>query len=992
MSDKFLEQVADYYVQRPGDLADVTFVMPNKRSGMFLKRYIQQRITAKVAFMPRFTTFGRLAAISSNLREAPRYDKLFTLYNTYLKVLSDNGQHEQAKDFDKFIFWGDMILDDFDEIDRSLANPAKLYKNLKDLRSITADYLTDEQKEVVRNIWGETSMTHSIDRFWLHTNSVNDSSATHRFIALWEILGQIYTEFHKELELRKMATPGMQMRRAVEVFKKKSIEELSHHKYVFVSHSDLSTAECTIMDRLKTAKAAEFFWDTAHLLYFNNKQTSTSHNKALSIIQQLAKSYPMPEDFELCHIEQRGEIDIIGVPSAVAQAKTVGDIIRKLHLNGELSHDNAINTAIIVPDTSLLMPLLLSMPTELSGVNVTMALPYSSTTFATFFRVIISMQRRAKKRRGRWMFFYQDILEVLIHPYLQLINPDDSETIRLKIQNERLYNIDAENLSDKYPTLKFIFAPIDDQNNLEQVVAYINGLLNGIKSSLLLKLDNGIIKDSFEISIIDNFITQVDELYDQIKCHDIEMQESTFFMMFERILASAMLTLSGTPLKGLQAMGVLETRSLDFDNIIIMSMNERTFPRHNYVRTMIPNSLRYGYGLPSIEQSESFYSYYFYRAIARAKHASLLYDSRPANRGGGEMSRYLTQLLYLQENNNVRHFYVDTLGEQPTSRQITVNKTTEVLAELEEFKHLGRARISASALKTYMRCPLAFYLEYVKGLREEDEPTEYLSSAALGTIYHNTMRWLYEPYTNQLITADTIDEMLRGPRMRQILMRELAKVAYNKDEPIPEDQLSAEDILITTITEQQIRFMLDAEKRCYCNGDSFTYIAGEKDIKDILWQVTPELKINFRMQIDRIDQLSDGHLRFIDYKTGSDKIDCGKSIDNLFNRDHSRHAIFQLLLYAEAYNDMVHSGIKIKPALHVLKTIVTEGYIKPLTFNGKEMPSYPEISKLFRPKLNELIAKIFDDTTPFSQCEGTDGCKYCKFLQMCGKNLPEKKF
>ncbi len=994
VADKFLEQVADYYcsAQRVGDMADITFVMPNKRSAMFLKRYIQQRVKAKAAFMPRFTTFARLIASLSNTAEAPRYDKLFTLYNVYRKVLADRGRSDQAKDFDKFVFWGDMILSDFDQIDSSLADPHMLYKNLKDLHEITADYLTDEQKEVVRNIWGETSMTQHVDTFWLHTNTSSaddDSSTIYQFIALWQILGPIYDEFVHAMEEKRMATSGMQMRRAVEAIKSTAIEKLARRRYVFAGHCELSVGECVIMDRLQAAGAADFYWDMSAEIYFGDDGNIAKDNKALNIIHKLTKRYPMPEDFHLAPTPAQGQIEIIGVPSNVAQAKMAGKIIRDLYAEGKLSPEQSINTAVVVPDASLLMPLTLALPRELKDVNVTMALPYSSTTFATLFRVIISMQQRARKRKDRMTFFFQDVLEVLVHPYLQLIAPKEAETIRLRIRDMRLYNIDATNLIHEFPALAYIFRPITNEGNLDEVVNYLTGLLEGIKSSLQ-ACYKGADKNTFEIEIIDHFKDSIAELCEKIKSYGIEMHESTFMMMFERILSSTDLTLSGTPLQGMQIMGVLETRALDFDNIIIMSLNERTFPRHNYLRTMIPNNLRYGYGLPSIEQAESFYSYYFYHALSRASRATLIYDSRPANRGGGEMSRYLTQLIYLKDRGNISHHYVDVKGIQPHARTITIEKTPEVLAELAEFKRPGGPRISASSLKTFMQCPLRFYLEYVKQLRDDDDPSEFLSAAMLGTIFHNTVCQLYEPYKGTVITPAIIDELLKSDRLRSILMKEIAEVGYNREEPIPEDQLTMEAILIASVTEQQIRHMLSIEKEQYCAGDSFIYMDGEYDATK-QWQITPDLKINFRMVIDRIDKLADDHLRFIDYKTGGDENSCGSDIANLFNGNHKKQGIFQLLLYAEAYNDIIRPNIRITPALHIIPKIATEGVLKPLMLNKQLLPDYPEISEQFRPLLEAMVTKIFDET-PFTQCEDSDSCKYCKFLQMCGRSLPADKF
>ena len=987
-SNKFLEQIADYYTspKRKGDLAEIVFIMPNKRSGMFLKRYIQQCVGTHATFMPRFMTLSRFVAVHAHVTEAERYDKLFTLYKAYRQVLEERNSPDQAKDFDRFIFWGDMILDDFDEIDRALADPLKLYGNLKDLKEITADYLTEEQKDIIRNIWGDTPLTiEDSDSFWLHASHKNDdnhSETKRKFIALWQILAQVYTIFRERLLSQGMATPGMQIRMAVKSLQNTPLEELKLHKYAFVGHSDLSTAEFAIMDRLKAAGCAEFFWDVSSPLFSSKNGKFCTENPMFRLIQKAAEHYPMPDDFELQQIDSFGQLDIVGTPSSVGQAKHAGKIITEMYEHGELEFNTAINTAIVMPETSLLTPLLLSMPQGLTSLNVTMSLPCSGTTFATLLRSIVSMQKRSRKLHERRVYYYEDILELLIHPHLQLIAGEQCERIRTKIHTERLFNIDATMLCEEFPQLDYIFSPVADAANLSQVSSYVDRLLQGLKEALNAYTS----AQTIELQMLDFFQKSISELHDLIMHHGIEMQEETFFHMFERILNTSTIPLQGTPLQGLQIMGVLETRCLDFDNIIFLSLNERTFPRRHYVRTMIPNNIRRGYGLPTIEQKESFYAYYFYRAISRAKHATLIYDSRPANKGSREMSRYLTQLIYTKDQGNIHHTYVDYTHHPSTVREITVEKSPSVMKELQTFTRPGGARISASALKTYMRCPLAFYLQYVKGLREPDEPKDCLTASMLGDIFHHTMKRLYEPYEGKLITAEIIDELLNGEELWKIILEETANVGYNRPKGIPYEQMTAEAKLNAGIIREQVRYMLDVEKRNYCQGDSFIYIAGEKDIKDQQWEVIPGLRINFRMQIDRIDQLSDGHLRFIDYKTGTDDYKVGKSIENLFNGEHSRQAIFQLLLYAEAYNDMVQPGIKITPSLHRLRDIVVSGKIEPLTFNSKPMEPYPALSGEFRPLLNKTIEKIFDETTPFKQGENSESCKFCQFINMCGRN------
>lgn len=990
---KFLEQIADYYTSGPMApmLADITFILPNKRASYFLKRYIQQRVRSKFTLMPRFSNFGRLAANTVRMSEPSHFDLLFRLYDVYKEAFGD-----KAKDFDSFIFWGDMILSDFDQIDLALADPVKLYSNLEMLHDIAADYLSPEQKDIIRRIWGETNYTADhVERFWLHaTHEGKETGLSEKFVSLWKLLGPMYTRFRNSLVAEGLATAGMQMGMALDTFKDMPHDQIRRRRYAFVGLSELSNAEIAIMERLQRAGAADFFWDLESPVFNSAGPGLSSANQAFRIISSLRKNFPMPSTFSLEKVGEMPDIEIVGVPSSVAQAKMAGEFIHRLNDSGALDGDKAIETAIVVPDPAQLAPLMLALPDGLSGINVTMGLPYSATTFATLFSSIISMQQRSREHRGRPTFFFQDVLEVLVHPHLQLIDPGHINSVRQAIFDQKMFNIDAAQLTAEFPSLAFIFKAVPKSSNLDDTYNYIIGLLRGIRDALARYFPAHVLKASFELEILDYFEKEVEQLHRLIAAHGIKMAESTFMMLFERILKSKTINVVGAPLHGLQVMGVLETRALDFDNIVILAMNERSFPKRDYIKTMIPNNLRRGYGLAPIERSESFYAYHFFRAIARAKKVKLLYDSRPPASGTGEMSRYLAQLLYLYGGGKVKNNVVELKGVAPKARDITVEKTPEVMAMLEKYKKEDGPKISASALKQYIKCPLAFYLQYVNGLRDDNEPEESLTAAELGDLFHKSAKRLFDLHKGSPLTAADLEAMANGEELEKILTQETASLYGLNGSDANEDDLNVEGRLARSQTLVQLRAMLLAEAATYCAaGQSFTYVEGERDVNG-QWEVTPGLKVNFRMQIDRIDRIDriDGStLRFIDYKTGTDDSKVGDSIESLFSNDHRKHAVFQLLTYAEAYHDMVDPGVSISPALHIAKDILKEGVIKKITYRRQSMPDYPGLSPVFRPMLNDLFQKIFDDCTPFSQADDPEVCRYCSLINMCGRNLPPQK-
>lgn len=1009
---KFLEQIADYYTQGrwANDLADIVFFFPNKRSAMFMRHYIQQRLKGGYALMPRFTTFSRFAARVSNLAEPSRFEMIFLLYKIYCEVVREmKPELESTAQFDRFVFWGDMILDDFDVIESSLADASKLYANLKGLKEIAADYLTDEQKEIIRRIWGETPMTQQFKDFWTHIEHEGDGSLSTRFLSLWEVLGEVYRRFTDELASNNMALSGTQMKEALRVLRDTSAEELSKTHYVFVGLGDVSNAEALIMSRLKEVGAADFFWDLQSPFFKDGDSTDTT-NQAVRFLEGMMREYPMPRDFHLEEIGMPERIDIVGVASSVMQTKVVGDIVSRM----ELTPETAFDTSIVVTDPAQLVQLMISLPAQPHGLNVTLGMPYQNTTFAALFEAVVALQRRSRRRAsGEREYFSTDVLEVLMHPHVQLIAPEDSRIIRQYIQDNNKFYVSADELTANFPTLDFIFRPISDSkgkdylSDVDSSCAYVANLISSLKDALARQKGY---EKSFEMEILDYFEDQVKEIKDLIEKYQIRMDDSTFLSMFERIMRSKSINLEGTPLKGVQVMGVLETRCLDFDTIIFPAMNERVLPRKEYVRTMIPNSLRYGYGLPSVEHTESFYSYYFFRAISRAGNVTLIYDTRSPGRGRGEMSRYLEQLLYTFNRGNVGHRIIDLSGEVTPPREIVVNKTPKVLQKLQRFKEPGSGRrISASALKTYLNCPLEFYLSYVNGIRDDNDLTEYLDAAQLGDIFHRSAQKLYDSHSHQPITADVIDDILSSGEIDKVVFEEVC-ASYGLD-PQKEQlhTLRPEAVFIVANIRSQIEMMLKVERENRCaDGGYFRYVAGELDISDRQWKVGAHT-FNFRIIIDRIDRDSSGALRFIDYKTGSDEIDAGKTLDEIFaEKSSQKRAIMQLLTYAAAYKYMYDEAVRngetppwlstvgapddIYIQIYSMHKLMSEGRLDPITLNGAPMPPFSKISEKFYELMEPVIDGIFNDKEPFTQCKNASNCKYCHFKSICGRSVPENNY
>ncbi len=990
----FLADIARYYTsarESGPTLASVCFVLPNKRSAMFLKQHVRSCLQ-DVAVMPRFMTMRTFVSMHARYPEAPHDELMFILYDAYRAALHARGRKESAREFDSFIFWGDIILSDFDDIDRSMANAADLFKNLRNVKEIQANYLDDDQKEVVRRIWGDSALARPAEEFWLHLADIEDENSetlAGKFVYLWEILGDVYTFFHKALEAKKMSAPGAQYRQAVEYFRKMSVLDVNPDEhFVFVGFNDLSTAETLIFKRLKDLGAASFFWDTAPLELIGADTPSSAIARPLKHIRDLCREFPMPEDFALTPSSATPQIEVLAMPSNVGQAKALGSTLQHWTEENWLEPDSPLSGAVVMPDPSLLMPVLFSIPESISSINISLGLPYRSTNFASLLRSIVSMQLRARVIRGIPHFYFEDVMGILLHPHIQLIVPEAAQKLSEYISSEKIYNLSSSTISAIAPELTLVFTSVKGLSEAADVAKYLIDMLDWLKEKIENTDDHR--GRRFESLAIKYFKEETVAAAALIEKYGVSMSERTFLHLFERLFSSRALTVNGTPLRGLQVLGVLETRALDFDNIAILSMNEGIFPRKQYSKTMIPGVLRRAFGLPDFDSLEATYAYCFYRLLARARRISLYYDSRSEALGGGEISRYVSQMRYLMPglDVNMRSLSPGAVPEEAST--ICVPKTDKVLARLEQLKAGGPYRFSATALKSYRRCPLQFYLQYVGRMRGSDELADFISAADYGDIVHKSIQELFAARKGGYIDSAFIESLLQEGNsvIERTIRSTVAAQCYpqyvSADVYAP---LPAEGELCCEIVDSIVRSDLRAEIEAYCTP-GFTFIENEKKYDSPPWVIDNNLAINFYMSIDRVDSISADTLRFIDFKTGNEATSA--KLDELFDGDSTdTDGIFQLLVYCEAYAAMIDPRPDIVPMIHPMKELSKEAHLSPIEIDGVTIDSYKRISEAFLSRLKSMIKEIFNPEVPFRQCDEPSRCAFCPFLSLCGRIVPK---
>lgn len=976
----FLRQVAEAYVANEAEnLMDYCFVFPNKRSATFFSSFLSPTETTDM-IAPETMTITDFVASFSPLVEANRYEQLFTLYTAYSR------QPDVDIDFDRFLFWGEMLINDFNDVDRYLVDPEALFVNIKRLREISANYLSKEQLAVIERFWGEQSPHQHVEHFWNHLD-YGDSAARSKFIKLWEVLLPLYNEFNTRLSQRGLSSSGMLYRKAVEALTDDSAATLPYSRYIFVGFNVLSISEIAIFSRLQKRGMADFYWD------FNSPALRIPDNRARRFIARNIAEFPSRYRLEEQPIETIPNIRVVGVPSAIGQVKAAAQQITQWIDNSTIADTaNAIDTAVVLPDESLFIPLIHSMPEAITDLNITMGFPLKLSPVASLLKTIVRLQLRTRTpREAKPTFFYEDVKPLLASPLIVKADPEGCRRLEAEIRRRRMFQIPAEEIAELAPGITPVFRPIGNLADIDAVRGYIAELCDFLARNLPET-------DRMNRHFITAYRAAVDRLCEAASDFGIRLTGFSLFQMVERTVNSDKVNFEGTPLSGLQVMGVLETRALDFDNVIMLSMNERVFPRKHYSRSFIPDALRRGYGMATLDFQESIFAYYFYRLLSRARNVTLIYDAR---RVGGsrsnEMSRYLAQLLYIFGNENITH----TLGIYHTmpfeTHPVTVAKDRRIMELLKQFTTDGTVKrnLSASALNTYINCPLEFYLRYVEGLDAEEEITDYMDFSTFGTVLHEVMERYYtrfqpvdpadgsrKPVT---ITEEMLEPTINNPdslELDKLITATINRCFNHYPEPLQMTPLAGETLVMGRIFKHTVIEMLKVDRA----ETPFTFVAAEYPMEGAL-RIDDNLSVNVRQIIDRIDIDRSGNMRFVDYKTGNDTIDAS-SVADLFNGANPKRAkaLMQLMLYCHIYRTLKEDTRPITPVVYKMRTLLTEGVRLSGIGPGRQrhtVMDYNDFHDEFAECLNAKIAEIFDPEVPFTQAATTHSCKFCNFKTIC---------
>ena len=956
--ESFLKLVAaDLYKHTEGNLAHTAVVFPNKRAGLFFNEYLAQESDSPI-WSPAYVSISELFRSLSPWEVGDPVKLVCELYKIFRR------ETQSTETLDDFYFWGEMLISDFDDADKNKVDTDKLFSNLQDLRNIMDDYtfIDDEQEEAIRQFF----QNFSIER---------RTALKERFISLWDVLGNIYKGFRESLASQNIAYEGMMYRHVIEHL---DVDKLPYEKYVFVGFNVLNKVEHTLFTQLKDVGKAVFYWDYDEFYMKENRQAVT--HEAGEFIRRNLRDFPSPLSGELFkNLSKPKEVHYIASSTENAQARYLPQWIRNNLTTPEKE------TAVVLCNEALLQPVLHSLPAEVKHVNITMGFPLSQTPVYSFLIALLELHTHGFNfKSGRYTF--QSVVTLLKHPYTRQLTGQAELLEKELTRNNRFYPLPGELGKDEFLTR--LFTPLSGNLNLcirlsetlQQVAGIYQANTSGTEDT---DAFNQLYRESLfkAYTTINRFRTLIEE-------DELTVQSETFRRLLVKVLSATNIPFHGEPAIGMQVMGVLETRNLDFRHLVLLSVNEGQLPKSGGDSSFIPYNLRKAFGMTTIEHKIAVYAYYFYRLLQRAERITLMYNTSSDGLNRGEWSRFMLQFLIEWPHPITRQFLEAGQSPQGTS-PITVEKTPDVMRWMQslfDVRANPKAKFSPSALNYYLDCPLKFYYRYVAGLSAPDEVSAEIDSATFGSIFHYAAEHIYKDLTThgKVINKEALETLLRNEvKLQDYVDTAFKKLFFN----VPQNEkpeYNGVQLINSAVIARYLKQLLQNDLR-YA---PFTFIASEMEVDEPIDIQTPKGVIKSRIGgiIDRMDS-KDGTLRIVDYKTGGDA-DTPPHVESLFIPDKKRsNYVFQTFLYA-AIMCRKQPTMKIAPALLYIHRAATETYSPVIQMGEPRKPKeavedFSKYEKEYRERLQGLLEEIFNPEKSFTQTEIIEKCTYCDFKALC---------
>ncbi|MCU0398525.1 MAG: PD-(D/E)XK nuclease family protein [Cyclobacteriaceae bacterium] len=909
---------------------ELTLVFPNRRAILYFRKHFSELIS-KPVFAPRMLTIEEFIAGFSSHREPDQLELVHRLYRTYQQIV------KLDEPFDKFYFWGEMLLRDFNEVDKYLVDAALLFKDLSKQKELDAvfDYLTEDQRKFLMDFWGNFKGELTLNK--------------QKFLELWRHLADVYQAYRQQLLSEGLAYEGLLHREVAE----RIAEEEVTGTYAFIGFNALTKAEELIITHF-TTHGARLFWDLDDY-YVNNKiQEAGEFFREYQQHPVLGMTFPsiIPANFRLPK-----SIHAIGATQPIGQTKIMSQLVQEQFSAGMKAEE----TLIVLPDEKLLMPVLHGISGSVDKLNVTMGYSLIQTPLFSLVELLMELQER---KRGN-EFSYRPVLGILNHPYGIAPDPDNAAMKRHEIIEKNWIQIPAGFLASGNDLHRTIFRFIE----IESCTSYLREVMLALGAIPSLS--------DFDKEYAWHFLKALNRLEEIVGSTVADW--ASFLRLFRQYMRSLKIPFSGEPLQGLQVMGMLETRNLDFKNVFLLSLNEGALPSGGGNGSYIPYNIRKAYHLPTVEHKDAMYAYLFYRLLQRAENVYLFYNTETDLIGQGEMSRFLQQLIFesgMPISMGVLHNEIKPAPGMP----ISIPKDESILEALRNInKRQGDyGGFSPSALNNYIECRLRFFFQNVMRIREAKEVEEEVDARMMGDIVHKVLDKFYLGLIEkkQSKQVDTKDFQNFEKVVEQLLEDEIKK--YYNISPDKELRYEGQLRLVRDVVHKFIHQIISRDKE-YA---PFTMEGLEQKLYCSLPVSGEPEEIIISGIIDRIDR-KDGLVRIVDYKTGRDQLNF-KSVEELFDRevDHPK-AAFQTLLYAWMYKNATGEAGLIQPGLMNMRNLFSEDFRFGLVMKNQRLEEVNALLPEFEARLRELMEEVFNPEVPFDQTTNLKNCSYCDFARIC---------
>ncbi|WP_372917195.1 PD-(D/E)XK nuclease family protein [Salegentibacter sp.] len=913
----FISQVLQKLLKSEENISETIFILPSKRAGSFLLNELS-KLNQKHLFAPKVYSIEEFAQIISGLQPIDNTICLFEFYEVYRKLTPE----EEREDFETFTTWAQTLIHDFNEIDRYLIDHKSFFNYLAGIQDINHWYLQKDKTELIEN-----------------------------YLKFWHKLPEYYAELKTSLLSRNRGYQGLIYREAAGKIKNYTSSE--SQKHVFIGFNALNNAEQEIIQHLLEQGKAEINWDLDEI-FLKDKEHSAS-----IFLNQYLKEWPIYNNEtslpEVKEFSKEKEIELIGVPKNIGQAKYLGELLSGMEQN------QLENTAVVLGEEDLLLPVLNSLPPNIRDLNITMGFPLKNAPLSSLFEKIFHINLNAASG-----FYYKDVISIINHPALHSILQPAADDFSGKIKKDNSVYISSEEIIQQFTSgnQKIIKACFDEVNNkpetlirnFQMLIQEIKGFYKSQKNSIGLEF-------LYQFHILFNKLESLHSTYPHIR------SLKTLHGFYKEIMTTQSLDFQGKPFKGLQLMGMLESRALDFETVIITSVNEGILPSGKSHNSFLPFDLKKAYKLPTYSEKNAVYTYHFYRLMQRAKKVYLIYNTEPDGMNTGEKSRFITQLeVEKHPNHKLIKKLISPKVPTLTSDLKEVKKTPEII---EKLKELATSGFSPSALTTYIRNPIDFYYRYVLGVRDSDDVEEIVAYNTLGTVIHDSLETFYKPLEGKNLTENDILQFKK--RIPEEISLQFKK-SYTS---VPMDR--GKNLLIFEVAKRYLQNFLQQELNRIKNGDEVNILMIEENLKTQIKIEALDFPVYIRGKVDRLEN-TNGITRIIDYKTGKVQQAQLKIVDwDLLASDYDKYSkSFQVLTYASLITESLDLNPPVEAGVISFKNL-QNGFLK-FTKNEKanqrsggktELDS--EIMGAFQTELKKLIVEICDPNTAFIEKEIKNG-------------------